>query len=83
MAAKLILDNGKTWKVKVEESVLAGEVDIKLVNDEQVEWYLFQLKQDGTFARYENIEADSGIKVSRSGKIKQSDAPTTYQAGTQ
>jgi cytoskeletal protein CcmA (bactofilin family) len=77
MAAKLILDNGKTWKVKVEESVLAGEVDIKIVNEERVEWYLFQLKQDGTFARYENIEADSGIKVSRSGKIKQSDAPTT------
>ena len=77
MAAKLILDNGKTWKVKVEESVLDGEVDIKLVNDEQVEWYLFQLKQDGTFSRYESIMEDSGIKVNRSGKIKQSDAPTT------
>ena len=77
MAAKLILDNGKTWKVKVEESVLAGEVDIKIVNDEQVDWYLFQLKQDGTFARYESIMEDSGIKVNRSGKIKQSDAPAT------
>jgi hypothetical protein len=69
MAAKLILDE-KTWKVKTE-GFDDGTVDIKLVLGHD-EWYLFKLKCDGTFGRYEYIDQESGLKLSKNGRIKES-----------
>jgi hypothetical protein len=57
------------WKVVVEET--NDGVDVKVESDND-SWVLFKIKSDGTFYRYEDIDATSGFKVDKNGRITES-----------
>jgi hypothetical protein len=77
MAVKLSVDDEVStptvpeWKVELV-SVGNGEVDIEVRNEED-SWSLIRLKNDGTFCLHTFIGAESGFKVTKTGRLIESD----------